>query len=258
MANPQLEDGYLRIANKVWDALIAIRIPGRARQILDFIIRKTWGYGKQSDHIPLSQMNKATGIPSRQLHRELAKLRAMNLITQKGDGKSVSYSFNKNYDKWNPSPRKVTSPRKVMTITQKGDKRHLSGGQSSPRKVDSKDILKDKTKDILKDTLSPKKSGDHQILIDRFCQLYLEHKVATSEGVALPYNFKGAEDGAKIKRFRKAFDLDTALRIVEQLFLTEDPLIIAAGYTIGVLCGFSNKLAQEIEKKEVNYDCPPV
>lgn len=152
MANPQLEDGFLRIANEVWDALIAIRIPGRARQILDLIIRKTWGFQKKSDYIALSQFVNATGISKRELSREFVKLRQMNLISQKADDNGVNYSFNKNYDTWKPSARKLTSARKLINISQIADSRQPDSYQTSARKPHSKDTIKDtSSKDTTKD-----------------------------------------------------------------------------------------------------------
>lgn len=165
MANPQLEDGFLRIANEVWEHLTAIRIPGRARQVLDFIIRKTWGFSKKEDKIPLSQFVEATGIDKRQLHREFTTLQKMNLITKIGDGISVTYSFNKDYDTWIPSPKKVTSPIKVTVITKMGDNRHLYRGRSSPIKPHSKDTLKDISKNTSKDSNNEKEKIPYSEII---------------------------------------------------------------------------------------------
>ena len=55
MASPQLKDGYVAIANEIMDALAHIRIPGEARQVLDVILRKTYGWKKKEDEISLSQ-----------------------------------------------------------------------------------------------------------------------------------------------------------------------------------------------------------
>ena len=44
MASPQTENGYVKIATELHDALCKTRISGEARQMLDVIIRKTYGY----------------------------------------------------------------------------------------------------------------------------------------------------------------------------------------------------------------------
>ncbi len=116
MSNPQAEDGHVDIANEVMDALCRIRIPGEARQILDFIIRKTWGWKKKEDAIPLSQFEKGTGLKKTHVLKAVYKLQEMNLIiTQKGNG-IVRYGINKDYDSWKPLPKKVTEKVRVSTL----------------------------------------------------------------------------------------------------------------------------------------------
>ena len=131
MANVQPENGTTEIANELLDALCRIRIPGEARQVLDVIFRKTYGWKKKWDGIALSTFVEGTGIDKRHLNRVIKILKKMNLIiTQKGDEKWTLYAINKDFDTWIPSPKKVTSPKKVMAVTQKGD-------ASSPKKAHS-------------------------------------------------------------------------------------------------------------------------
>ena len=61
MTTPQLENGYIKIATELYDALCGIRIPGEARQVFDVILRKTYGWNKKKDAIALSQFVEATG-----------------------------------------------------------------------------------------------------------------------------------------------------------------------------------------------------
>lgn len=106
MANPQIEEGYLKIANDYMDALIRTRIPGEARQLLDLIIRKTWGWSKKEDFISLSQFVHAVGISRAKIIEARKVLIKMNLIDLvKVDG-LVKYRVNKNYKTWIPLPKK--------------------------------------------------------------------------------------------------------------------------------------------------------
>src|SRR5260221_12769494 len=128
MASPQKENGNVGIANEIQDALCGMRIPGEARQVLDVIFRKTYGYNKTWDGIALATFAVMTGIDKRHLHRAIKILKKMNLIiTKEGDAKWILYAVNKDFDTWKPSPKKVTSPKKVMTVTKEGD-------ASSPKK----------------------------------------------------------------------------------------------------------------------------
>ena len=109
MASPQLEDGYLKIANELWDALTRYRIPGEQRQCLDFILRKTYGWGKKMDVISLSQFVKATGMGKPHILRATYTLRDKNIIVIKKDNGIVSYGINKDFDSWEPLSKRVTT-----------------------------------------------------------------------------------------------------------------------------------------------------
>src|SRR3990167_9144794 len=73
---PQLEDGYIRIANEIVDKLISYRISGEEWQILLVVLRKTYGFHKKEDHTSISNL----------------------------------YWFNKQFKNWQPSIKKDTTP----------------------------------------------------------------------------------------------------------------------------------------------------
>lgn len=122
MANPQKENGYIAFANDLWDAIVRIRIPGEARQCFDFIARKTYGWNKPVDSISLSQFVEGTGIIKSHVCRVIKQLKEMNMITITQKGNSITiYGIQKDFEKWKPLPKKVTLPKKVMAVTQKGN-----------------------------------------------------------------------------------------------------------------------------------------
>ena len=133
---PQLEDGYTRLANELVEAYTRSRIPGEAMQCLWFIIRKTYGFNKLEDRISISQFSEATGLKRQHAHRGISKLVELNIVTKKGDGISVSYRINKTSSTWRLSPKKVTSPKKVLECPVNGDK-------GVPKKVNTKETLKE-------------------------------------------------------------------------------------------------------------------
>ena len=47
MANPQLEDGYTKIANEILEALAGINLSPYEGRALFFLIRKTYGWKKK-------------------------------------------------------------------------------------------------------------------------------------------------------------------------------------------------------------------
>lgn len=116
MASPQTEDGYTRIANELLEALARIRVPGEARQVLDVILRKTYGFGKKEDAISLSQFVLATGILKPNVCASLNQLKKMNLIIQKDNDVANIYCINKDYTSWRPLSKKITVLSKKITI----------------------------------------------------------------------------------------------------------------------------------------------
>lgn len=102
MASPQIEDGYTKIANEIMDALCRTRIPGEQRQVLDAIIRKTYGWGKCEDKISLGQIALMTGMKRSNVARSLKSLLSKQIACViKSDSTNINLlKFNKNYDDW--------------------------------------------------------------------------------------------------------------------------------------------------------------
>ena len=145
MASPQLENGYLKIANELWDALIRLKVSGEQRQCLDFILRKTYGWKKKYDQITLSQFNKGTGISIRSCRRALEKLLDRKIIinykgVEKAHGQVLTYGINKDYSRWLPWTKKRTVSKKRMVHVEKAH------GRVS-KKRNTKDSLKDNKKE---------------------------------------------------------------------------------------------------------------
>jgi phage replication O-like protein O len=102
MASPQKEDGYTPIANEIMDALCKTRIPGEERQVLDAILRKTYGWQKTSDKISMGQIAAMTGMKRQNVNRAIRSL-SSKMITRviKSDDRGINLlEFNKNYEQW--------------------------------------------------------------------------------------------------------------------------------------------------------------
>lgn len=109
MTSPQLENGFLRLANEIVDALAAYRIPGEQMQCLLFILRKTYGFGKKEDAISYSQFCDATGLKKPSVCRALNNLFKKKIINKKVNGNIATYSFNKTYSQWASLTKKLTN-----------------------------------------------------------------------------------------------------------------------------------------------------
>ncbi len=135
--SPQKENGYTPIANEIMDALARIRIPGEARQLLDVILRKTYGWNKCEDAISLSQFVEFTGIKKPNVCRNLNKLLGMNIIIKKDNDWCVTYGLQKIYSKWKPLSKKITLSKKIISVIKKDNK-------SLSKKIHTKESIKTK------------------------------------------------------------------------------------------------------------------
>lgn len=143
MANPQ-PDKFVRVSNELWDAYCRIRIPGEPRQVLDVIIRKTYGYHKKEDRIPLSQFVLATGTKKPNIIRSINTLLSMNLIIKTDTPRGNMYKVNKDFDTWKPLSKAIPPVSKVITSVIKSDNALVSKAIPS-KDTSSKDtISKDK------------------------------------------------------------------------------------------------------------------
>lgn len=105
------------------DALCRIRIPGEEMQVLNAILRKTYGWQKCEDAIALSQFVEMTGMNKPHIIQSIKGLllKKVIIVTEKGNSFAKVYKFNKDYDKWKPLPKKVTLLKKVKSITEKSN-----------------------------------------------------------------------------------------------------------------------------------------
>lgn len=133
MASPQIENGHIDIANTIADKLCSYRLSGQEWQIIWVVLRKTWGWlenpkdksgpKKKLDRISFSQFEQFTGVDRRRCHAVLKKLIKKKIlkksVTKKGDKLIISYGFQKNFDLWKLSPKKVTVTKKDNGVSPK-------------------------------------------------------------------------------------------------------------------------------------------
>lgn len=230
MASPQKENGYTPIANEIMEALAKIRIPGEARQVLDIILRMTYGYHKKLSVISTLKFMQLTGLSRSCVYKVRRKLKEINLITisKKGDSQLLTYSFQKDYHKWILSPKKDTISKKGDTYLQKRTKTISKKGDSlivKDIKITNKDMVE---------------------VRNYFYTTY--QTVFNTKYVA---NF--GKDGKIFQSLVEILPTDKLKSLIDKFFQSQDEFIKEAGYTVGVFKSQINKL-QGVQGKKVFYD----
>lgn len=144
MKNPQKENGYTAIANEIMDQLARVSLSGNEWKILMYVFRKTYGFNKKQDRIPLSQFVDGCDMDRTNVCRTIKKLVAKRILVKTYG----VYGFNKGYNDW-----VVVKSPVVKSTTGSGQIDNLVVANSPHSKVNTKvDISKvdiDTKKEIL-------------------------------------------------------------------------------------------------------------
>ena len=148
MANPQLSNGYTKIANELLEAICRLNISGNEMRILLYIIRRTYGFNSSYAEMPLSEISVAVGIRSVHVSRALKRLAELNII-ERHSSKGVSpqtVSLVKNYDKWAVENCIVLPLPKTVTVTKNGNPTITKNGNCT-YKENIKENIKERVKE---------------------------------------------------------------------------------------------------------------
>jgi len=80
----ELEDGYTRLANALYDELIGADLTKNQSKVAHAICRKTYGFGKKLDRISDSQLSQLTRLPRQKVNKAKNELIAMKVIVREG------------------------------------------------------------------------------------------------------------------------------------------------------------------------------
>ncbi|RLI17543.1 hypothetical protein DRO49_03505 [Candidatus Bathyarchaeota archaeon] len=166
MANPQLENGYIKIATEIWEALTRVNLGRSNIQVLFAIIRKTYGWHKKEDKISINQLCRATGCSRRTVIYTLQNLEAKRMIKIKrkkilGNKNEVNkISFNKKHNEW-VVQEKGKQYNKVLETRKKLYNENKQGGsaRNGERVVQEKVKQYDKVLETQKKLYNKNKKG---------------------------------------------------------------------------------------------------
>lgn len=100
MGSPQVEDGHVRLANELFDAILSFKFSGRQLKVLMAIIRKTYGYNKKEDDISSSQIAALCSLNRGHVSTTINHLAKMRVINKAQGVFGCVLSINKQYMEW--------------------------------------------------------------------------------------------------------------------------------------------------------------
>ena len=93
----RLESEFLQAPNALFENLARTYLSPNESKIIFFIIRKTFGWHKESDWIALSQIEEGTGIVKPNICRSIKSLKRKNIIVRTGKRR---IGLQEDYTKW--------------------------------------------------------------------------------------------------------------------------------------------------------------
>jgi phage replication O-like protein O len=170
---PQLEDGFTRIANELFEVILGFKFSQRQLVVLLSILRKTYGYGKKEDDMSASQIGELCNISRNHVTETIGQLAKLNVITKRAGKYGLILGVNKEYGTWvRPDD---ASPESGLVPTQDSPKSGLavvvpirdagspkSGQVGSPKSGHTKENLSKETKQ--------KKASRPEILFDQWIE----------------------------------------------------------------------------------------
>ena len=148
--NPQLEDGYTRIANELLEAVFHADFNGAQIRVLLCLMRNTYGYGRKECDFSNSFVAKGTGLNKKSAATVIKSLEDGKVITvlkQSTYSSPKKVKLNKHTEEWSSLPPQwKTSTTGVDIPTGTGEDVPTGTGEDVPtqkRKILKKDIKKD-------------------------------------------------------------------------------------------------------------------
>ncbi len=90
------DDGYIRLANELYEELIGANLTRNQAKVAHAICRKTYGYNKKVDRIADSQLAELTRLPRQKVNKAKNELISMRVLLREG----MMIGPNKNLSEW--------------------------------------------------------------------------------------------------------------------------------------------------------------
>ncbi|WP_166671056.1 replication protein [Modicisalibacter xianhensis] len=117
-----MEDGFIRIATELHQAIAQSRMTGRERAIVDAVIRFTYGWQRKSARISGDTFAEWTGLDRSDCNTIVTELVRRKILLRSGSRSPIS--LNKDYSQWE-KPKGAT--RRVKRKSAERGEKHPSG-----------------------------------------------------------------------------------------------------------------------------------
>jgi len=196
MAKPQVENGYTRIANELFEAVLQYNCPGRQRDIIFAVIRFTYGFRKIETELPIKKIANFLHRKKEHVSKDFNKLVKNNviiIIQEAFFNKPRIVSLNKNYEEWIGRDANSAIVAETATGAETGTvaesaivdetatdelQNEQPGGGKNETKVVAKTATIKESKETLKKSLKkePPPRDYIDLVIKIFCEEYQDAK----------------------------------------------------------------------------------
>jgi len=118
-STPQLEDGFTRIANELYEAILGFGFTQRQLLVLLTVLRKTYGYGKKEDDMSAAQIGQMCNVGRNHVTEVIGQLVHMQVLNRASGTFGLVLGINKDHSKWVKEGSKVV-PNRDTPMSQNG------------------------------------------------------------------------------------------------------------------------------------------
>ncbi|KAA0547551.1 hypothetical protein FZW96_11935 [Bacillus sp. BGMRC 2118] len=143
LADVQPEKGFTRIAHKILEETMKLKLSPTQHKIILAVWRYTYGFSRKSHEMSLTFLSDLTQVHKQQIKNELDKLIDRNIINVVGEAtnrKSRKLSFNKNYDEWDSVGVSEITDSKKSRVSKNVDSRVNDSTDSRVSEITDQDI----------------------------------------------------------------------------------------------------------------------
>lgn len=115
MSSPQTENGHVRIANELYDAILKFPFTKRELFLVLAVIRKTYGFSKKSDDMTMTQLENDTCLTLQHIGVTINGLADKKVLIVKDGFYGKNIGINKHYREWVKVTKTVSKVTKTVS-----------------------------------------------------------------------------------------------------------------------------------------------